>query len=98
MSTRNTKAQSGTDWKHLDRMSDTDIDFSDIPELDEDFFANATLRMPRNKRQVSICLDADILDWFKHQRHDYQAHINAVLRMFMKVHQQTLTSHKGFKD
>lgn len=88
MSVRNTKAQSGTDWERLDKMSDTDIDFSSIPELDDDFFANAAVRMPRDKKQVSIRLDADILDWFKHQGRDYQTRINTVLRMFMKVRQQ----------
>jgi hypothetical protein len=31
-----------SDLERLDRMTDADIDYSDIPEMDEDFFKNAT--------------------------------------------------------
>lgn len=37
---------SKTDWSRIDAMRDEDIDTSDIPPLDEDFFAQAELRMP----------------------------------------------------
>ncbi|MER2493765.1 hypothetical protein [Catenovulum sediminis] len=37
---------SKTDWKRLAEMSDEDIDTSDIPELGDDFFNHAQLRMP----------------------------------------------------
>ena len=48
-----TKSPSGTDWKRIDAMRDEDIDYSDIPELGPDFFANAILWRPQkecNKR------------------------------------------------
>jgi hypothetical protein len=51
---RQTKRPSRTDWKRVDAMKDSDIDFSDIPELGPDFFANAILWRPkeeRNKRE-----------------------------------------------
>ena len=38
--------QSKTDWKRLFEMTDTDIDLSDIPELDEAFFEGARLFVP----------------------------------------------------
>jgi len=41
VSKKNTKKQSLTDWKKVDEMTDDDIDFSDIPELDDNFFKNA---------------------------------------------------------
>ena len=37
---------SRTDWIKLDRMTDEEVDTSDIPELDDNFFERATLRMP----------------------------------------------------
>ena len=69
-------------------MKDRDIDFSDIPPLDNAFFANAVLRLPRRKKSLSIRLDPDVLEWFKHQGKGYQTRINAVLRMYMeaKIH------------
>jgi uncharacterized protein (DUF4415 family) len=44
--------------KELEAMSDEDIDYSDIPFLDEDFFKNAkrVLRKPKTE-QISIRID-----------------------------------------
>jgi hypothetical protein len=47
---RQMKRPSRTDWKRVDAMKDSDIDFSDIPELGPDFFANAILWRPRAER------------------------------------------------
>ena len=38
---------SSTDWERLDQLADEDIDTSDIPPLDEAFFARAKLRLPK---------------------------------------------------
>jgi len=88
MNAKNTKRQSGTDFNALETMKDRDIDFSDIPPLDNAFFADAALRLPRRKKSLSIRLDPDVLEWFKHQGKGYQTRINAVLRMYMeaKIH------------
>ena len=79
------KMKSGTDWDRLRRIKDKDIDVSDIPPLDDAFFKNATLRMPDNKKAVSLRLDADVLDWFKNQGKGYQTKINAVLRLYVQA-------------
>jgi len=71
-----------TDWERVDALTDEDIDTTDIPPLDENFFANAELRMPKPKKAITIRLDTDVLDWFKLQGHGYQTRINAVLRMY----------------
>lgn len=84
MSKNSTKDTSLTDWERVDALTDADIDTSDIPPLDDDFFANAELRMPEPKRVITIRLDADVLDWFKAQGGGYQTRINAVLRMYME--------------
>tara|TARA_R110002126_G_scaffold123209_3_gene265144 strand:- start:860 stop:1147 length:288 start_codon:yes stop_codon:yes gene_type:complete len=64
-------------------MPDEDIDYSDIPELDEAWFAKAELRMPATKEQVTLRLDVDILRFFKSQGKGYQTRINAVLRAYV---------------
>jgi uncharacterized protein (DUF4415 family) len=85
MSVRNLKAKSKTDWERLKALGDDEIDFSDIPPLEKDFFANAELRLPEAKQTVTIRLDADVLDWFKSQGKGYQTRMNAVLRMYMEA-------------
>ena len=76
---------SETDWARIDAMEDKDIDYSDIPELGEEFFKNATLRLPRPKAQVCIRLDQDVLDWFKAQGRGYQTKINAILKAYKEA-------------
>ena len=72
--------------KKLLKTSDEDIDFSDIPELDEEFFKNAKLveRKPRTEA-ISIRIDTDVLQWFKQHAKDkgYQTLINDVLRTYV---------------
>ncbi len=80
------KKTSGTDWQRLDTMNDDEIDTSDIPELDEEFFNQADLRLPV-KKPVTIRLDSDVLEWFKEQGQGYQTHINNLLRKYMETHQ-----------
>ncbi|MDR6713091.1 uncharacterized protein (DUF4415 family) [Pseudomonas hunanensis] len=78
---------SGTDWNRLAQQSDREIDTSDIPELDEDFFRKAELRVPA-KQAVTIRLDADVLAWFKGQGAGYQTRINQLLRQYMQAQQR----------
>lgn len=83
------------DIKQLERLAnirDEDIDFSDIPPLSDDFFKNA-VRNPYYaralKEQLTIRLDADILDWFKRHAKDgkgYQTDINKALRAYVMAH------------
>ena len=85
MKVKDLKKQSGTDWEQLSTMTDKEIDFSDNQELNEDFFANATLRMPEAKKAVSLRIDPDVLKWYKTNGPGYQTRINAVLRMYMQA-------------
>jgi uncharacterized protein (DUF4415 family) len=70
----------------LKQKADKDIDFSDIPEI-LDWSSSVRGKFYRPvKRQVSLRIDADILDWFKNHNPQYQTAINAVLRQY--VHAQ----------
>ena len=62
-----------------------EIDTSDVPELDKDFFRHAEVRMPKGKQMVSLRLDSDVLDWFKRQGKGYLTKINAVLRAYVET-------------
>ncbi len=78
-----------TDWARVDALTDEEIeaavrDDPDAPPIvDDDWFASATLVMPKPKGQISIRLDADVLEHFrKYPR--YQTRINAILRAAME--------------
>jgi uncharacterized protein (DUF4415 family) len=77
---------SQTDWERVEAMTDEEIDTSDSPPLDDDFFAHAELRMPEPKQIITIRLDTDVVEWFKAQGKGYQTRMNAVLRRYMEVH------------
>jgi uncharacterized protein (DUF4415 family) len=80
------KTRSKTNWTRVDSLSDRDIDYSDIPELDKDFFKSATLVLAEPKTTVTIRLDQRVLEWFKAKGPGYQTRINALLRAYMEAH------------
>lgn len=78
-----------TDWSRFDAITDEEIEASvqrdpDAPPIvDDEWFATATLVLPRAKEQISIRLDRDVLEHFRrHPR--YQTRINAILRAAME--------------
>lgn len=75
-----------SDLKRIDQMTDEDIDYSDIPEVDASFFSTARVVVPPGKKQVTIRLDSDVLAWLKEQGRGYQTRINAILRAYYEAH------------
>jgi len=73
-----------SDLARIDRLSDADIDYSDIPPLGEEFFTKPLADWPPGKRQLTIRLDADVLDWLKAPGAGYQTRINHILRAAME--------------
>ena len=64
---------------------DSEIDFSDIPEMTDEQWKNAErghFYRPV-KRQITARVDADVLEWLKAQGKGYQSRINAILRREM---------------
>jgi len=85
-----TSKKSETDWKRVRSMKDEDIDFSDIPPITPEMFAKAVIRrglkpIPR-KKQLTLRMDSDVIDWFKRQGQGYQTKINSLLRAYMEEH------------
>jgi len=69
----------------LAKRPDSEIDFSDIPEITADFFKGA-IKNPYYrplKEQVTVRLDSDILAWLKKKGAGYQTRMNALLRAAM---------------
>lgn len=92
MNSESTSENSQTDWQRLDAMSDEDIDLSDCPEVTPEMFARAVVRQglppAKNKAQVTLRIDSDVLAWFKSQGRGYQTQINQLLRAYMEARQQ----------
>ena len=65
--------------KKLLALRDEDIDYSDIPELDDNFWA-------KDKEQISIKVDREVLEYFRKDGPGYQTRINAVLKSFVEAH------------
>lgn len=73
------------DLRHLDALRDEDINYSDIPQLDEQFWKNVRLLRPTKKEMISLRVDKDIVDWFRKQGRGYQGYMNAILRSFVEA-------------
>jgi len=64
---------------------DAEIDFTDIPPLEESFWRNA-VRNPFYrpvKQQLTVRLDADVVAWLRRHGKGYQTRLNRVLRQAM---------------
>jgi uncharacterized protein (DUF4415 family) len=73
-------------------MKDEDIDLSDIPEIPPEDFARAIVRKGlqpvERKAQITLRIDADVLDWFRAKGAGYQSRMNAVLRAYKQAHER----------
>ena len=66
-------------------MRDEDIDFSDIPELDESFWRNAELVEPDTTEQITMRIKRSVLEFFKKpSQRGYQTRINRVLETYVQ--------------
>ena len=66
---------------------DSEIDYSDIQKQTAEVKWNrpGALVSPRNKQQVTLRLDSEVLNFFKDTGARYQSRINAVLREYVKA-------------
>jgi len=92
MSKRSTSKRSKTNWKRVDATRDEDIDFTDNPEWTAEDFAKAVVRVNFKpvppKEQITLRIDADVLEWFRARGTGYQTQINALLRAYMEEHRR----------
>ncbi|SDG72189.1 MULTISPECIES: hypothetical protein [unclassified Duganella] len=62
------------------------IDFSDIPELGDEFFSRATKRGPRVQKG-SVVIDRDVYEWFEANIPASSDLISKILRAYMQEQQ-----------
>lgn len=82
---KNKKPMTDEERRRLLNIRDEDIDYSDIPQIPDDFadeVVRGLLYRPV-KKSVSIRIDADVLLWLKSQGKGYQTRINTILRQAM---------------
>jgi uncharacterized protein (DUF4415 family) len=77
--------------RKLDNIKDEEIDYTDIPELDDTFWDSAVIVSPERKKPVTLRLDADVLSWFQSGGKGYQTRINAVLRSYVDAHRNNVS-------
>lgn len=68
---------------------DEDIDFSDIPELDETFWREAELVEPDRTEQITMRVKGSVLDYFRAPGKGYQTRINQVLESYVRARRQS---------
>ena len=90
MKKRNITRKSETDWERVREMRDEDIDFTDLPEVTPEMFANAIVRKGFKpvppKQQVTLRIDDEVITYFRQQGQGYQTKINQLLRAYMEAH------------
>lgn len=88
-------AESKTDWQRLNDMPDAAVtlaaeeDADNLP-LDEAFFEVARRLQPSEAMeetdQITLCIDADVLEWFRATGPKYKDLINTVLKAYVQTH------------
>ena len=66
-------------------LKDEDLDLSEIPELDETFWQEASLVEPDRTEQISLRIRRSVLQWFKRPGKGYQTRINRVLETYVQA-------------
>ncbi len=74
--------------KRIANISEDQLDFTDIPETDEEFWKNAEIKLPETKQRITIRLDSEIIEYFKDHYDNYQTYINSVLKAYIHAHKK----------
>ena len=66
-------------------MPESEIDYSDLPKSKPEEWHGATVGKYYRpiKQQITLRIDADVIDWLKKQGKGYQTRINQLLREAM---------------
>ena len=78
-------AQQREELDAISAMPDESIDYSDAPMLNEAFWQAVNLPTTEQKTQITLRIDSDEVEFFKHTGKRYQTKINAVLRAYVEA-------------
>ena len=73
----------------LAAVKDEHIDFSDIPELDEEFWKRAELAEPDRTEQITLRVKRSVLAYFRASGKGYQTRINQVLESYVRARRRS---------
>ena len=68
---------------------DEDIDFSDIPELDETFWRDAELVEADSTVRITMRVKRSVLEYFKAPGGGYQTRITRVLESYVRAQRES---------
>lgn len=71
--------------EELSALPDEKIDYSDIPELDENFWTNAKLVEPEGTQQITLRIKKSVIEAYKSTGKGYQTRMNAVLESYART-------------
>jgi uncharacterized protein (DUF4415 family) len=83
--------------KALRAKPESEIDYTDIPQLQEDFWKKA-VRNPfyrPTKTSTTVRIDSDVLHWLRSHGKGYQSRVNAILRREMLTSLKDPTAKQG---
>jgi uncharacterized protein (DUF4415 family) len=76
-------------------LRDEDIDLSDIPEQTGTGWRRVSELVPaENKQQITLRLDADVIEFFRATGRRYQSRINAALREYVNANKKALSQQR----
>ncbi|NTF31596.1 BrnA antitoxin family protein [Rhizobium skierniewicense] len=71
--------------EQLKALPDGSIDYSDIPELDETFWANAKYVEPEGTQQITLRVKKSVVEAYKATGKGYQTRMNTVLESYAQT-------------
>ncbi len=75
--------------KEIEAIKDKDIDYSDIPETDSDFWASAELVEPDKTQHVTLRIKTSVLKHFQAGgKKGYQTRISTVLESYVRAQEK----------
>ena len=82
------RGEDQTDWERVENLTNEEIlasiDWEDEGVFDLRFaYPSSGMPRPENKEQITLRIDADVLDWFRATGKGYQTRINDTLRRFV---------------
>ena len=76
-------------------LRDEDIDLSDIPEQTGGGWRRVSDLIPaENKQQITLRLDADVIEFFRSTGRRYQSRINAALREYVNANKKSASQNR----
>ena len=72
--------------KAVAAIPDENIDYSDAPSHPDTVWMKTAAQLPLTKKQITLRIDAEVLDFFKQTGKRYQSRMNAILRSYVDSH------------